>query len=35
VLTVDPAAIDPSGQPVFNGNFLIYRDPDAADQAVG
>ena len=35
VLTVGPAAIDPSGNPVQNGSFLIYRDPDAADLPVG
>lgn len=35
VLTVGPAAIDASGNPVQNGSFLIYRDPDAADLPVG
>lgn len=35
VLTVGPAAIDPGGNPVQNGSFLIYRDPDAADLPVG
>lgn len=35
VLTVGPAAIDSTGNPVQNGSFLIYRDLDAVDLPVG
>ncbi|MBI5256573.1 MAG: PEP-CTERM sorting domain-containing protein [Burkholderiales bacterium] len=36
VLTVGPAAIDPAGNPVSNGDFLIFRgDINATDLPVG
>ena len=35
VLTVGPPAVDPTGGTVSNGDFLIFRIPEAADPMTG